>query len=278
MPSALAKPRNESTGRPRTSSCGTSHRRRAGAPDVRLTAELRANVDGFGPHAAASWRRRTRSGARSSATSTTALSSSSWRSRCSSACSSGSQRTRARPADAVPAPGGLQRRARRPPRPRARIYPPLLADKGLAVALEAQGRKAAVPTTVEPDGVGRYPREVESAVYFCALEACRTSRSTRTRPRWSCGSASGTAGSSSRSRTTAEGSTPPRRRTAPGCRGWPIASTRSAARSRSGAPPGTGTLVRGEDQAAGAGRRDVVTGAGARTARPSAGAFWSDRP
>ena len=51
------------------------------------------------------------------------------------------------------------------------IYPPLLADKGLAVALEAQSRKAAVPTTVEPDGVGRYPREVEAAVYFCALEA-----------------------------------------------------------------------------------------------------------
>ena len=51
------------------------------------------------------------------------------------------------------------------------IYPPLLADKGLAVALESQGRKAAVPTTIEPDGVGRYPREVEAAVYFCALEA-----------------------------------------------------------------------------------------------------------
>jgi signal transduction histidine kinase len=51
------------------------------------------------------------------------------------------------------------------------IYPPLLADKGLAVALEAQGRKAAVPTTIEPDGIGRYPREVEAAVYFCALEA-----------------------------------------------------------------------------------------------------------
>ena len=51
------------------------------------------------------------------------------------------------------------------------IYPPLLADKGLAVALEAQGRKAAVATTIEPDGVGRYPREVEAAVYFCALEA-----------------------------------------------------------------------------------------------------------
>jgi signal transduction histidine kinase len=51
------------------------------------------------------------------------------------------------------------------------IYPPLLADKGLAVALEAQGRKAAVTTTIEPDGVGRYPREIEAAVYFCALEA-----------------------------------------------------------------------------------------------------------
>ncbi len=51
------------------------------------------------------------------------------------------------------------------------IYPPLLADKGLAVALEAQGRRAAVATTVEPDGVGRYPREIEAAVYFCTLEA-----------------------------------------------------------------------------------------------------------
>jgi signal transduction histidine kinase len=46
-----------------------------------------------------------------------------------------------------------------------------LADKGLVAALEAQGRKAAVPTTIESDGVGRYPREVEAAVYFCALEA-----------------------------------------------------------------------------------------------------------
>ncbi len=51
------------------------------------------------------------------------------------------------------------------------IYPPLLADKGLAAALEAQGRKAAVPTKVEPSGIGRYPQDVEAAVYFCALEA-----------------------------------------------------------------------------------------------------------
>jgi signal transduction histidine kinase len=51
------------------------------------------------------------------------------------------------------------------------IYPPLLADKGLAVALDAQARKAAVTTTVEGDGIGRYPQDVEAAVYFCALEA-----------------------------------------------------------------------------------------------------------
>ncbi len=51
------------------------------------------------------------------------------------------------------------------------IYPPLLADQGLAAALEAQARKSAVPTMVEPDGVGRYAPEIEATVYFCALEA-----------------------------------------------------------------------------------------------------------
>ena len=51
------------------------------------------------------------------------------------------------------------------------IYPPLLADKGLVAALEAQARKAAVPVSISPDGVGRYPQEVEAAVYFSALEA-----------------------------------------------------------------------------------------------------------
>ena len=51
------------------------------------------------------------------------------------------------------------------------IYPPLLADQGLAAALEAQARKAAVPTTVTSDGIGRYDQAVESAIYFCSLEA-----------------------------------------------------------------------------------------------------------
>jgi signal transduction histidine kinase len=51
------------------------------------------------------------------------------------------------------------------------IYPPLLADKGLAAALEAQARKSAVPTTVESTDVDRYAPEVEATIYFCTLEA-----------------------------------------------------------------------------------------------------------
>src|SRR5207247_5268197 len=51
------------------------------------------------------------------------------------------------------------------------IYPPLLADQGLAVALSAQARRASVPVEVEADGVGRYPQDAEAAVYFCTLEA-----------------------------------------------------------------------------------------------------------
>jgi signal transduction histidine kinase len=51
------------------------------------------------------------------------------------------------------------------------IYPPLLADQGLVVALGAQARKAALPVEIEGDGIGRYPQEVEAAVYFCCLEA-----------------------------------------------------------------------------------------------------------
>jgi signal transduction histidine kinase len=52
-----------------------------------------------------------------------------------------------------------------------RIYPPLLADKGLAAALESEARKGPVPTEVRSEGIGRYPPDVESAVYFCVLEA-----------------------------------------------------------------------------------------------------------
>jgi signal transduction histidine kinase len=51
------------------------------------------------------------------------------------------------------------------------IYPPLLADKGLPAAVEAQTRKASTPVNMEADHVGRYAPEIEATVYFCVLEA-----------------------------------------------------------------------------------------------------------
>ncbi len=51
------------------------------------------------------------------------------------------------------------------------IYPPLLLDRGLCDALTAAAARAALPTVVKADGVGRYPQEVEAAIYFCCLEA-----------------------------------------------------------------------------------------------------------
>ncbi|HET9671889.1 MAG TPA: histidine kinase, partial [Actinomycetota bacterium] len=51
------------------------------------------------------------------------------------------------------------------------IYPPLLADRGLVAALESQVRRSTVPVVVEADGIGRYAREAEAAVYFSCLEA-----------------------------------------------------------------------------------------------------------
>jgi len=51
------------------------------------------------------------------------------------------------------------------------IYPPLLAEKGLATALEAQGRRAPIPVDLNTDGAGRYRADLEAAIYFCCLEA-----------------------------------------------------------------------------------------------------------
>jgi signal transduction histidine kinase len=51
------------------------------------------------------------------------------------------------------------------------IYPPLLADSGLAAAIEAQSRKGQLGVELDADGLGRFPADVEATVYFCALEA-----------------------------------------------------------------------------------------------------------
>jgi signal transduction histidine kinase len=51
------------------------------------------------------------------------------------------------------------------------IYPSPLADRGLAEGLRSAALQAALPTTVLASGVRkRYPREIESAAYFCCLE------------------------------------------------------------------------------------------------------------
>ncbi len=44
------------------------------------------------------------------------------------------------------------------------IYPPVLADQGLAAALNAQVRRAAIPVEVHADGIERYGQDVEAAV------------------------------------------------------------------------------------------------------------------
>ena len=51
------------------------------------------------------------------------------------------------------------------------IYPPLLAGGGLAEALRAAANRAAIPVTVTAEGVGRYSQDIETAMYFCCLEA-----------------------------------------------------------------------------------------------------------
>ncbi|HTT49882.1 MAG TPA: GAF domain-containing sensor histidine kinase [Streptosporangiaceae bacterium] len=51
------------------------------------------------------------------------------------------------------------------------IYPPLLADNGLGEALRAAASRSPLAVTVHTDGIGRYSQGVETAVYFCCLEA-----------------------------------------------------------------------------------------------------------
>jgi signal transduction histidine kinase len=51
------------------------------------------------------------------------------------------------------------------------IYPPLLADKGLPAALEAQVARVPLSVALVADGVPRYPQEIEAAVYFSVLES-----------------------------------------------------------------------------------------------------------
>lgn len=51
------------------------------------------------------------------------------------------------------------------------IYPPLLADEGLAAALRAAAATSQAPVEVTARGVGRYGPSAEAAAYFSCLEA-----------------------------------------------------------------------------------------------------------
>jgi signal transduction histidine kinase len=51
------------------------------------------------------------------------------------------------------------------------IYPPFLAERGLAEALSVVAARALLPTRLDVAGIGRYPPQVEATVYFCCLEA-----------------------------------------------------------------------------------------------------------
>jgi signal transduction histidine kinase len=51
------------------------------------------------------------------------------------------------------------------------IYPPLLRDRGLGEALRTAGLRCPLACAVTVDLPGRYPEEVETAAYFCCVEA-----------------------------------------------------------------------------------------------------------
>jgi signal transduction histidine kinase len=51
------------------------------------------------------------------------------------------------------------------------VYPALLTQRGLGEALRDAALRSPIPVRVDAGGIGRYPAEVESAVYFCCMEA-----------------------------------------------------------------------------------------------------------
>ena len=61
------------------------------------------------------------------------------------------------------------------------IYPSLLSDRGLVDALRAAALSAPVRATVDAQGIGRYPPETESAVYFACIAAMESATTAATR-------------------------------------------------------------------------------------------------
>ena len=53
----------------------------------------------------------------------------------------------------------------------AGVYPSLLSARGLSDAIRTAALQSPLPTSVEVDGANRYPDEIETAAYFCCVEA-----------------------------------------------------------------------------------------------------------
>jgi signal transduction histidine kinase len=51
------------------------------------------------------------------------------------------------------------------------VYPPLLPEHGLGEAIRSVNRRSPWPASLDVGAIGRYPSEIETAVYFCCLEA-----------------------------------------------------------------------------------------------------------
>ena len=51
------------------------------------------------------------------------------------------------------------------------VYPAVLTDGGVAVALKSVARHAALPVAILDRGIGRHPAAIEATVYFCCVEA-----------------------------------------------------------------------------------------------------------
>ena len=125
------------------------------------------------------------------------------------------------------------------------IYPPLLADKGLTTALTAQARKSAIPVEVVPDGIGRYPQEVEAAVYFSVLEALQNVAKYAEASSAEVRLAAAGSALTFEVRDDGKGFDPASTRYGTGCRAWPTGSRRSTEACRSRPQKGGGTTVTG---------------------------------
>jgi signal transduction histidine kinase len=53
----------------------------------------------------------------------------------------------------------------------AGVYPSLLAARGLSDAIRSAALQSPIPARVAVDGNDRYPEEIETAAYFCCIEA-----------------------------------------------------------------------------------------------------------